>query len=51
MDDAQQAIELALAQAKRVQRESRISVQQLARLRDYLQSEDIRDAHTEDSST
>jgi hypothetical protein len=35
MDDAQQrALELALAQAKRVNRESRILIQQLARLRD-----------------
>jgi len=35
MDDAQQkAIELALAQAKRVRRENSILIQQLARLRD-----------------
>lgn len=35
MDESEQiAIELALAQAKKLQRESRILVQQLARLRD-----------------
>lgn len=35
-----QRVELALAQSKRVNRESRVAVQQLARLRDHLQPEE-----------
>lgn len=41
-DDATtlERVQMALAQAKRVSRESRIAVQQLARLRDHLQPEE-----------
>lgn len=42
MDDAQieAVVELALVKAKRVQRESRMLVQQLAQVRDTLQSKE-----------
>lgn len=52
MDDAQrQAVELALSQAKRVSRETRMLVQQLAQIRDHLQSEETKGTHDSNSSS